>query len=1233
MKNRILIPILLFWTAQLGGAEMVFPRDPSPSPDGSLVAFAWQGDIWTVSSDGGRATRLTIHPAYDHSPAWSPDGSLLAFASDRWGNDDIFIMDSEGGAPTRLTFFSGTDSLSGFSPDGKSILFSSRRSRTVFRMSEIYSVSVESPTTPEPLSPLLGYQPTLSPDGNTLLFVRGTNSRYRRGYLGSANREIWSTDLASGDATPLTHFEGNDHLPMWEPDGERVWFVSERGGDSHNLWSSTPEGNRARKKTSFTDLSIRDANISWDGSLIAMEVGGGITLFDTQTEELSTLPLEALGDSLQNDAEWVSFGDSAQSFDILDKKTMAVAVDGEIWVVDLDLKESHRVTTTREMESSVSWAGDGRTLLFVSDRTGTEQIWAARPSDSETDPRHVLSWEAYPLTNGPMPHHHPVLSPNGESLSYVEDYGTLLIAPLTLPSPQKEKSPSSDQPQGDEEGVNLEDDEDEEVEGEGSIRAGEEDEEEGGEGSIPTGKEDEESAGWDAPSLGEPTTIRTGWDWPWVSWSPDSSWLAWHVEDIEHNSDVWIAPADGSESPLNLSAHPDYDTYPAWSENGRVLAFSTRRYGDSADIWYLFLRESDEDLTKRERDDLWKEEAEAQKKEKPETWVQIDTDRLPLRIRSLTRLDGNETEMVMTHDGSRVVFRGSHDGSDLYSISLSGGSPLKITSGKNPRSLRLNEKGDRVEYLTLQGQVGSTKTTSKNEQTHPFSIQYLLNRVARRTEVFLEAWRTMDRGFYDENHHGADWDAIRDRYLPWAISAAHARDFDAVIDIMLGELNGSHLGYYGRVPAVDESRESTGMLGLDWTLGEEGLDITGVVMEGPSDFEDGPQLGETVLSINGSPVLGNNLHRLLTNLSGDPVRLQLWGPTTEVDGEVQEIPEEGVIFLNDLEGGAFHSPISVEMGVVGKEVMPAGEGEEGTGHHHLIIDGAFVPEGETVLSDDSHIHFGDGSSDTTLELEPGEHTLTLQFADSTHISYGEAWSTTVTLEVLPLEDERELIVRPSSSGTITGLRYEAWVEGNREQVDVLSEGRLGYVHIRGMNQSSLDRFEAELYLIGHGKEGLVIDVRDNGGGWTTDYLLAMLMVQRHAYTIPRGAPEGSFGYPQSRLPMYAWPHPIIVLANENSYSNAEIFSHAVQTLERGKVVGVPTHGAVISTGSRRLIDGSSMRFPFRGWYVADGDKLGANLENGAAIPDILVLLHPEDEAAGKDPQLERAIKVLLRDLH
>lgn len=231
---------------------------------------------------------------------------------------------------------------------------------------------------------------------------------------------------------------------------------------------------------------------------------------------------------------------------------------------------------------------------------------------------------------------------------------------------------------------------------------------------------------------------------------------------------------------------------------------------------------------------------------------------------------------------------------------------------------------------------------------------------------------------------------------------------------------------------------------------------------------------------------------------------------------------------------------------------------------------------------------------------------------------------------------REVVIRPTNS--LNDELYEEWIDSREELTEKYSDGRLGYIHVEGMNWPSFERFERELMAQGHNKEGVVIDVRWNGGGWTTDYLMTVLNVKQHAYTIPRGATsdldenhqEYRNYYPFSeRLPLSWWTKPSVALANESSYSNAEIFSHAFKTLGVGKLVGMPTFGAVISTGGMGLLDGSFVRMPFRAWYVKATDE---NMENGPAYPDVTVDNAPDSKAKDEDPQLKKAVEVLLEQI-
>ncbi|MFK7912211.1 MAG: S41 family peptidase [Akkermansiaceae bacterium] len=221
--------------------------------------------------------------------------------------------------------------------------------------------------------------------------------------------------------------------------------------------------------------------------------------------------------------------------------------------------------------------------------------------------------------------------------------------------------------------------------------------------------------------------------------------------------------------------------------------------------------------------------------------------------------------------------------------------------------------------------------------------------------------------------------------------------------------------------------------------------------------------------------------------------------------------------------------------------------------------------------------------------------------------------------------ERNVKILPTSYKSIRALARNAQIDDTEQQVNKLSGGKLGYIHVARMMWDEFEKFEHHLYEQGAGKDGIVIDVRDNGGGFTTDHLLTALCQPRHAYTIPR---NGGIGYPQDRIVYATWNKPIIVLCNQNSFSNAEIFAHAIRNLNRGKVVGVATAGGVISTGSASILDAGTMRLPFRGWFTSHDGK---DMELNGAQPHITVWNKPGEFSSGKDVQLEKAVQILLEE--
>ena len=197
------------------------------------------------------------------------------------------------------------------------------------------------------------------------------------------------------------------------------------------------------------------------------------------------------------------------------------------------------------------------------------------------------------------------------------------------------------------------------------------------------------------------------------------------------------------------------------------------------------------------------------------------------------------------------------------------------------------------------------------------------------------------------------------------------------------------------------------------------------------------------------------------------------------------------------------------------------------------------------------------------------------------------------------------------------LNYRNRIDRLRNYVEDKSNDRIGYLHISAMSYNNQTQFQREAYEYMVGKDAMVIDVRFNGGGNIADTLIDWLERRPHGFVRPRDAAKET-------TPYHAWDKKIVVLMNEHSYSNAEIFPYAIRARGLGKLVGMPTPGYVIWTDSLRLVDGTSARMPQTGSYRLDG----TNQENLGEAPDIQVPLTPQDWLAERDPQLDKAIEIL-----
>jgi len=1047
-------------------AEARLARDPAPAPDGTTILFSWQGDLWSVPASGGTARRLTANPALERHPVWSRDGSQVAFASDRHGNLDVFLMPADGSrAPTRLTFASADDIPLDFTPDGTAVLFASRRDESIRRMPALYTVPVNGGT-PTLAQNALAHSAAYAPSGTALAYVRGGSPWTRRGYHGAANRDVWLR-TADGDDVRLTDFDGDDDMPSWI-DNHTLAILSARNGRK-NVFRFDLVTREALALTSHDGSDVRAPRASRDGSIIAYEFEDGLWVVSSRGSEPRQLEIDVPADTLDLQVEHVAKTLDADELAISpDEAFAAFIVHGDVFVTAVRSKEDQeiaaaptvRVTTTPEREADVSWAPDGSALLFTSWRSGNADLYLSRPAHGRAWTE-SFEFSAEQLTDDPADEHAAAFSPSGDRIAFVRGRGDLVTMAR-----------------------------------DGSDRK----------------------------------VLLQHWSEPDFRWSPDGRWLAYSIPDMSYNTEVWIVPAVGGE-PYNVSRHPDDDIEPRWSPDGRRLIWSTKRHGGSLDVWGVWLTRADDERTPEQWLKVWQAEptsapdgrtARDAKRKLPQSsdktsaakmdsrnpvTVAIDFDRLWERSRPITELLGDEHRGLISPDGRSVVFSAEPEGErDLYAVRWDGKELKRLTTGgQEPQAVQFDAKGENLFYLDRKGAVKKVGLDGKAGDPVPFEARYDLDRPAEREAVFDQAWRAIEVNFYDPKFDGVDWSAVRDAYRPWALEASTDADFADVMNLMLGELNASHMGYR---PRRKDDGDRTGWIGalFDPTAGGPGLLVREVLPDSPAAQVDVAVVpGERVVAVSGRALEANrNINELLVDTVG------------------RRIPV-------------------------------------------------------TILGRDGK--------------------------------------------------ERQVAVVPISGRDGLQLRYEEWVRERRRIVEERSHGRLGYVHIQGMNIPSFETFERGLYSAAHGREGLIIDVRTNGGGWTTDYLLTVLEVRRHAFTVPRGGDPDVRAYPQNRLPLAAWTRPALTVCNEESYSNAEIFSHAFKTLDRGLLVGTPTFGAVISTGAASLLNGALVRLPGRGWYIAGS---GANMELHGAVPDVIVEQPPgEDTAVDHDAQLEKAVDVFL----
>ncbi|WP_447770671.1 S41 family peptidase [Sphingobacterium faecium] len=730
--------------------QPTFLSHPTLSPDGKILVFSFEGDLWKVESEGGVAVRLTGMEGNEINPRISPDGKQLAFSANQNGNMDVYVMPLAGGDIRQLTYHEGADEIDSWSWDSKTLYFTSSRYN---RMSS-YQVAATGGTAKRLFPHYFNYisQVVETPSGE-LLFNdswEGYSSANRKRYKGAFNPDIKSYNPKTKAFKQYTDYNGKDFWPTVDQHG-KIYFVSDQGNAEYNLYQLIND--KPTALTSFKE-SIKRPAVAANGKTIAFEKGYQLFLYDVASKKVMQPSIALSRNQLLGKSKEFNVNGNISYFDVaMDGKKMAFVSRGELFVSDSEGKFIRQMPSQGQRIMEVKWLKDNKTLLYSQTYQGYLN-WYTRSADG--------TGEVKQLTQDLRNNRELTFNADKSQAVYLSGRDEVRVLDLTS---LKSKTVVKDE-----------------------LWAFQ--------NSSPSFSPDGKYLLFTAirnfeqdifvHQLTSNQTINltnTGVSETSPSWSPDGKYIY-----FASNRTKPAFPTGMQNSSIFRMALENFDE--PYRNNKFNELFSQPVKKDT-------IADKKTDDRSKSKDKKEEKAIDTHTASDKKVLVTIDLNGLRERIEQVSPAFGTQSDPITVQKGEKnyVFFSSNHEGK--YSLYRTIYEPFETTKTEKVIESGISQftEANGKYFILNKGTI--QKYNLEQNKLDALNINFKFNRDLENEfkQMFYETWAGLEENFYDSTFHGIDWEVMKKKYEPYLTGVNNRSDLRILLNDMLGELNSSHLGF------------------------------------------------------------------------------------------------------------------------------------------------------------------------------------------------------------------------------------------------------------------------------------------------------------------------------------------------------------------------------------------------------------------------------------------------------